>query len=340
VNPAAPALALFLVCAAPGFDDLRPPQPADERGKELEGWQDLACARCHADVAREWSTTLHAHGWVDPEFQQQLADTRRPESCHGCHAPQPLHVATGADGSLQQKPPARDLAPKTGDARGADAHFGISCESCHRGQDDVILGPWGAEHEAHRSAKHASFLPESRSELCVACHATNVGPVIGIAKDFVETEQHQKGRSCVACHMAPVERPAAAEPGKDPRPARPGRSHLLQTPRDPSFLARALELRAERRGSTVVLVVANACGHRVPGLIGRKLRLDAELVGADGAVTARGTLTLETKRSLPVDGVLEIQLPGAGAQVRVLGTHEAPALPREVHFLEATVPVP
>jgi len=322
------------------FADLDSPAPADARGVPLEGLDRITCNRCHADVVAEWATTLHGRAWVDEPYREELAEVRRQESCHNCHIPEPLHLQLGADGAIPQKPKPRDATLRDVPIPDVDAHFGVSCESCHRGPDDSILGPHGAPTEAHKSLKHASFLPESKSALCIACHATTVGPVIGIAKDFVDTDQAAKGRSCVGCHMAPVERPPAHEEGKPALPARAGRSHALQTPRDPGFLARAFDLAVERRGDKVVLRIANACGHRIPGRIGRVIRLDAQLLDAAGGLVAKGTHAIETKRSLAADATVEIELAGAGTHVRVLGTHEAPALPDEVGFLDVLLPLP
>lgn len=319
---------------------LAAPKPADGRGTELEGWREIACARCHADVTQEWSTTLHGRAWVDEAYREELAEVRRQESCHNCHIPEPLHLQLGADGALPQKPKPRDATLRNAPLPEVDAHFGVSCAACHAGADGAVLGPWGAPTEAHKSQKHASFLPESKSALCIACHATTVGPVIGIAKDFVDTDQAAKGRSCVGCHMAPVTRPAASEEGQPALAARAGRSHALQTPRDPSFLARAFEIAAERRGDKVVVRIANACGHRVPGRIGRVITVAAELLDADGRTVAKGSHAFETKRSLAADASVEIELAGTGAAVRVRGTHEAPALPETVEFLDAKLAVP
>lgn len=335
--------ALFLCWSAraPDLAELKTPRPADERGAALDGWRErISCAQCHADVAEEWAGTLHGRAWVDEAYREELADVRRQESCHNCHIPEPLHLQAAADGALPQKPKPRDATARDVPATDVDAHFGVSCETCHRGPDGTILGPWGAPTDAHASKKHASFLPESKSALCIACHATTVGPVIGIAKDFVDTDQAAKGKSCVGCHMAPVERPAAHEDGRPALAPRAGRSHALQTPRDPAFLARAFEITAARRDGKVVVRVANACGHRVPGRIGRAIALSAELLDAAGKSVAKGAISIETKKSLAADGAVEIELAGDGASVRVTGTHDAPALPETVSFLDARIALP
>ena len=335
------ALALWQAAGGPAAPvaDLKTPAPADERGVELDGWREISCARCHADVTQEWATTLHGRAWVDEAYREELAEVRRQESCHNCHIPEPLHLQLGADGSIPQKPKPRDATLRNAPVPDVDAHYGVSCETCHRGPDGTILGPWGAPTDAHKSQKHPSFLAESNSALCIACHATTVGPVIGIAKDFVDLEQAAKGQSCVGCHMARVERPAASEEGKPALPARAGRSHALQTPRDPAFLARAFELTAERRGDKVVVRVANAAGHRVPGRIGRVITLEAELLDASDEVVAQGRHAIETKRSLAADASVEIELAGEGVRVRVVGTHDAPALPETVTFLDVKLPI-
>ncbi len=340
------ALALWQATGAPaGFEDLAAPQPADERGIALDGTSRITCSECHADIVAEWATTLHARAWVDEAFREELADVRRQESCHNCHIPEPLHLAVGADGALPQKPKPRDATPHDAPLPDVDAHFGVSCETCHRGPEGTILGPYGAKSAAHVSVKHASFLPESNSALCIACHATTVGPVIGIAKGFADVEPAANGLSCVGCHMAPVQRPAAEQAGKPAFPARSGRSHALQTPRDPTFLARAFQITVERRADDVVVRVANACGHRVPGRLGRTFALEATLLDGDDQVLATARHTIESKRTLPADGAIEMTLHGAGALVRgavvhLVGVHESPALPDESRFLDRRFPLP
>ncbi|MEY2783990.1 MAG: hypothetical protein RL277_194 [Planctomycetota bacterium] len=306
---------------------LAPPKPLpDARPAELERWKELSCAECHEDVTREWARTTHAMAWIDPLYQESLKEKKKPESCHNCHIPEPLsHVEPGAK-------------PKSRDPQHNWSHFGIDCNTCHLGKEGEILGPFGAPNEAHRSVAAEAFRPENQSAmLCIGCHATNIGPVIGIARDFVETEQEKKGRSCVGCHMAPLERTIA----KDATTVRKGRSHELQTPRDPAFLARAFEYRARRNGDKVLVEFENVSGHRVPGLIGRVLDIDAELLDAQGASLAKGRLSIDHKQFAPVDGVLTLELEAAnaaaGAKVLLKGLHDAPGYETPQLFLERTL---
>ncbi len=322
-------LGLVVLGVDDGAPALRTPAPVDDgnpaRLEELGG---LDCARCHVAIAQEWAETRHATAWVDERYQKELKKKRRPESCHGCHIPELMHA-----GDLGRKPAPRDEA--------VEAHrLGISCRSCHEAPDGAMLGPWGAPTDAHASRQGASFVEgDQRNQLCIACHRTTIGPVIGIAKDFEVSGQAGKGRSCVGCHMAPVERPAATVDG-EPTQARPGRSHLLQTPRDPYFLALAFDVAARREGDDVVVAITNDAGHRIPGLTERSMTFRAQVLDAAGETQgeAQGEATLEitSQAYLPVDDTNEIRIRAPGTRVRVLGDHVTPGVEQPIRFLDRT----
>lgn len=301
---------------------LSKPKPApDGRPLELERWKELSCAECHVEQTAEWARTTHATAWVDPRYQESLAEKKKPESCHNCHIPEPL---SGVKAQAQ---------PKSRDPKHAHAHFGVDCNTCHLGTEGEILGPFGAPNDAHKSVASESFRPANQSGLCIGCHATNIGPVIGIAKDFVLTEQDKRGKSCVSCHMAPVERKLA----KDSTTLRAGRSHELQTPRDPEFLARAFEYTAQRTAQGVRVEWENVCGHRVPGLIGRVLDFDVELLDASGQSLAKTRLTIDSRNFAPVDERLSVELAGRGSKLRLVGWHDAPGFEQPQRFLEREI---
>ncbi|MED6333863.1 MAG: multiheme c-type cytochrome [Planctomycetota bacterium] len=309
---------------AVGSDDeheLGPPQPVDDGvPASVEGWREIGCARCHEAITEEWAGTRHALAWVDPHYQKALLGLRRPKSCHGCHIPLPLHVDR-----LRQKPRPRAV----------NLAHGVDCATCHAGPDETIVGPWGEPTDAHPSVLNESFTAEGQSRVCIACHATNIGPVIGIAKDFVRTEQASKGQSCVGCHMAPVERSAAVDPETgEASPVRPGRSHALQTPRDPAFLRSAFGLRLFSGDSGVILSISNRCGHRVPGLEGRTLSLTAEAFDGAGASLEQREVTIDKENHLGADESVDLVLPAATQRVHLRGLHDAPGFEAPVPFLE------
>ena len=292
---------------------------------QLEGWRDIACADCHTTIAEEWSRSLHALAWEDPLYLLSLEGLRRPDSCHPCHAPEPLHI-TGVG-----------VRPEF---RAENRRHGVDCLSCHGGVDGTVHGPWGAPTDAHTSVKSASFLPEGMSELCLSCHSTTVGPVIGLGRDFQRHEQHEAGKSCVACHMRPVERSAAVHPVTgEASPVRPGRSHEFQSARDPAFLAQAFALEAHTNDAGTVFVVRNRCAHRVPGLEDRWFVFHVAVQGAEGEVLAEGVLEIAKATFLPVEGAAELELAATGPRVSVRGVHHSPALHEPVEFVSVVLEV-
>ena len=315
---------------APGRDvwELEEPAPAVPlHPARLEAAAGVACAECHADVVAEWAASAHGIAWVDTVYQESLRERKRPQLCHACHIPEPLL----AGGELAKRPKAR--------AAELQAHeLGISCETCHLGPAGEQLGATGVGTDAHATARSEHLALPGSNDLCSACHANNIGPVIGLAKDFRASKQAERGRSCVGCHMAIVERAPAAGGATTEASSITGRSHLLQTPRDPAFLRRAVELAASVEGGRATLRIANRAGHRVPGLIGRELRITAELLDGD-EVVERGELTITAREYLPVDSELSIAFGRAGTAVRVVGDHKDPRQDATVRFLEERVDV-
>ena len=301
------------------------PSLAYERLPDLET---LSCWGCHETIAEEWALTQHAHAWIDPVYQKAIADKRRPQSCHGCHIPSPLHEMPPERFGRKPRPRAEEVEK---------LHFGVSCRSCHQGPDGTILGPWGAPTDAHTSVKSEHFVEGGSNALCLACHRTTVGPVIGIGKDFELGGLPEREMSCVACHMQAVERPAATDDDDNPTQVRPGRSHLLQTPRDPAFLASSFDLSARVEGEETVLTIANRAGHRVPGLVERRLVMKATALGGGGAELSTGEHTIDDVAYLPLEGSVDLRLQGIATAVRVTGDHLPPGSEEAIRFLEVEV---
>ena len=288
----------------------------------VPGWDSQSCAFCHATIAEEWAHSAHGLAWLDESYQQAIAGKRRPESCHGCHVPTPMHQR-----ELGGKPPARPT-----DAEPRD--HGISCRSCHAGEDGAILGPWGEEQEQHTSVKHSSFDGSHSNALCIACHRTSVGPVIGVAKDFEVAGLAGSGETCVGCHMTPVTRSIATDDDDLPLPPRSGRSHRLLGPRDPDFLATGFGRRLITREDGATLVFTSTSGHRVPGLKGRKLVFRATLEDASGNSVAEGELSIDTRSALRLGAEKQLRLDGQGVRVHLEGWHHAPGFEEPVRFLD------
>jgi hypothetical protein len=300
--------------AMPG---LKEPAPAEDGlPAKLAPLDEVTCTQCHAAIVEQWSATSHAMAWVDELYQAELADRKKPEGCHGCHAPVPLHSA-----KLGSKP----------DARVDHRRLGVSCESCHLADDGAMLGPTGAATDAHGSRRSESMTAAGSNALCISCHRTTIGPVIGIAKDFEASALPSQGATCVGCHFA-VEREVDFEGGK-----RKVYSHEVQTPRDPAFLALAFGLSLRVEGGKSIVSIENRAGHRVPGLIGREIEFTAQALDAGGKELAVASLKLDSSSYLPVSESLAIELPVAAAKVRVTGTHKDLRIEKPLRFLETEI---
>ena len=122
-----------------------------------------------------------------------------------------------------------------------------------------------------------------------------------------------------------------------PGMVRPGRSHRLETSRDPAFLREAMNLAGKFTNDGALLTVTNLTGHRVPGLIGRELTLRLSLYNARGQRLSRMSHTFSHRSHLPVEADFELAIEGLGAsELRVTGTHKAPGMVKPVTFIERT----
>lgn len=316
------SLAFALQAQAP--KELRTPAPVIAlKPAALDKLEDSACFACHADVAREWATTAHAIAWIDEPYVAALLEKKKPETCWGCHAPKPL-----LQGDLSTKPAARDEPRR----------LGITCESCHLGSAGQIQGPRGTPTTAHPSQASAVFVAGHADALCINCHRTNIGPVVGIAKDFEVAKMSERGLSCMGCHAADVEMRFAGTNGQEEPPVRKGKSHALQTPRDPAFLRQAFELTAVSAAGKCTVTIANKAGHRVPGLIGRTLEFEAVAFGDAGQQLATKTLSIDASAYLPVDGRLDLVLDVSAIELHVTGRHLDPRAAEPVVFLDVRLP--
>ncbi len=263
-----------------------------------------ACAECHPRQYDEWKSSLHSQSWVDEAYQRALKHKRRPQSCYACHIP----------GSVLGR------LPKRPRSRVERKEHGISCSSCHI-KENKVHGPFGSKTEAHPTVQSPVFAKGS-SELCISCHKTKVGPVLPLAKDFLASPLPKKGKTCMSCHMAKIERSMAVDPktGKAVGPKRKGRSHAIQGPTHPKFLGHAFLLEAVFGPDKTILTLKNRAGHRIPGLLMRAFQVVLTAHDAKGKTLWTKKSLISGKASLGFGEALSFEAPKAAA-VKAEVTH-------------------
>jgi nitrate/TMAO reductase-like tetraheme cytochrome c subunit len=272
---------LFAIAAAASW--LALPEPAEPcRVQDPDPDAAATCGMCHKDFYQEWKGRAHANSWTDPIHQAAIAKVKSPEACHNCHIPQQVLKKLG------RKPEVRT------DRRDE----GVTCVACHK-SGDKIHGPFGAQTDAHPGEKDPAFQSGS-THLCASCHSTKIGPVLPVARDFLEAKMEEKGKSCVGCHMPEIERHLAISPatGKPTGEKRKTRDHRVLGPGDPDYCAKAFALAAVKDGKDAVLSVRNEAGHRVPGLMLREFVFRVRQLDAAGKDLASGSVTLSHENEL------------------------------------------
>jgi hypothetical protein len=228
-----------------------------------------ACARCHAEIAREWRGSLHRRAYEDPYFVAAYA-IERTAFCRGCHAP----LARGSE------PDARARAE------------GISCAICHvRGDAIVGVGP-ATRAGPHRVIADAALASPAA---CAGCHEFPFpvrladepeGAVPHMQRTLEEwraSEPASRGVGCGACHMPSVIGPQGKR----------HHSHAFAGV-EPALLRAALRVEASvaRDGDEIVVTLALTAarvGHAVPtGDLFRALQLELAI---GGRVRDRARLT-------------------------------------------------
>jgi hypothetical protein len=230
------------------------------------------CESCHADVSAEWRGSQHQTAFSDPVFASALA-VEDKAFCRGCHAPED----TAGRGSAE----ARDL--------------GVACVTCHLQGPYVLAPPDGASlFPPHRSGRSSEL---ATSAGCAGCHSFSFGdddrrsaplPMQDTVREHAESKH--AARSCADCHM--------------PKRATGGRSHSFASTRDQTSHRAALQVRAERNGAQVDLVLRNEAGHAYPtGDLFRRVKVEVRAALPDGRpIAARRYLARHFGIELDVEG--------------------------------------
>jgi len=277
------------------------PRPAYERPLRVTGLEKVSglpnlsastCRACHEAFHEEWSVSVHAQAWVDPQFQGEIGKSGNRWLCLNCHTPLLTQMDAWPVGLVDDDIERPQLVPNpVFDEALRDE--GITCAACHvRG--DAIAGPG-----LGGVAPHAVVVDETMGTgaLCLRCHQAEAD---WPDKSFVCTFQtgdewragpyDDEGTTCVTCHMPRTERPVAAG-----GPVREVGRHWWRGSGIPKIEGRypppeandyGLGLAARHEGGTLHLRYGNEhAGHRLPsGDPERWVQLDVVFEGPDGPV--------------------------------------------------------
>ena len=169
----------------------------------LSGLKASDCSTCHADVAAEWSTSIHAAAWTDPQFQAELhKDPEVGWLCLNCHTPlanQQASLVTEFDNiRAPVTVPNPSFDPVLRDE-------GVTCLTCHWREDGIAAAR--AEVRAPHATVHDPEL--GGDQTCTVCHQATARLEDALVCHFntgAEKEEAGVEQGCTDCHMPAVSR--------------------------------------------------------------------------------------------------------------------------------------
>ena len=175
------------------------------------------CANCHTEFYTNWMSGPHGHAGDDPIFTQEWSTQGKPGACLVCHVTgyDPATATWKADGVTCEACHGEAPADHPKSPMPVD-HSTDLCGRCHsdtrfgwqewtvsthyqRGMDCAVChDPHSASLKQVARANGQAPTYENASELCITCHNE-------YSMDFPYSSHHQKGVSCVDCHVNHLE---------------------------------------------------------------------------------------------------------------------------------------
>ncbi|MFO0934999.1 MAG: cytochrome c3 family protein [Gemmataceae bacterium] len=158
----------------------------DHKGKDnsLVRMTDAHCVRCHSQLAStKFETKISRFNVDHPEFKSIQTRPSTIKFSHARHLTAGIVLAEGAKGSFTLDKIPADLREKYRQAGQLDtAAVQLDCKSCH-------------SLDASPRADGKYFAPISFEQSCIACHATETGPVLKQAREVVPSSMVPHGKS-------------------------------------------------------------------------------------------------------------------------------------------------
>ncbi|HET9932271.1 MAG TPA: multiheme c-type cytochrome [Polyangiaceae bacterium] len=226
------------------------------------------CSRCHAQIVKEWQSSMHAHALDGPLMRAQTNVAART-SLASASGPDPKLICVNCHGPVARLLSPSPTLPLAAPALAApeQVHEGITCVACHAQRAEPRTGGAGLSAFAaslapgrtyfgprddavgnafHRSERSAHF--EAPERLCQNCHSVvydldgdgriEKGKDLVLQDLFSEWQAYRAagGASCIDCHMPPTAPGRSAERADVPfeqdgdAPPRARRSHRFVGP--------------------------------------------------------------------------------------------------------------
>ncbi|HSL31854.1 MAG TPA: cytochrome c3 family protein [Anaerolineales bacterium] len=190
---------------------------AKEKGAEPPAGFTSDCAVCHTEYQMTWESGPHGQAADDPEFVAEWTAQGKPGACLVCHTTgyDPATASYESAGVTCEAchGPANPDHPKTpmpvdrttdlcgrchSDTRfgwqdwKVSTHYqrGMDCATCH--------DPHSASLKSVSTSPDGTVSTDEISQLCINCHKEH-------SMDFSYTSHHEKGISCVDCHVNHLE---------------------------------------------------------------------------------------------------------------------------------------
>ncbi len=177
----------------------------------------LNCAACHTEFETTWMSGPHGNAVSDPVFQEEWVSQGSPGACLVCHVTgyDPATATWKEDGVTceachspvsvdhPKEPMPIDRSPDLCGRCHSDTRFGWQewTISTHyqRGMDCTVChDPHSASLKQVATAEGEEPTYTDASELCITCHNE-------YSMDFSYSSHHQKGVTCVDCHVNHLE---------------------------------------------------------------------------------------------------------------------------------------
>lgn len=232
----------------------------------LESISAESCGRCHVEIYREWSTSMHAKAWVDPYFQVDNEFDGNMQICLNCHTPlkdQQENLVLGFRDRSKFDP----ILKINADFDASLRDEGVTCAVCHI-RNGTILGPYGSDAAPH-PVKRDETISDGHT-LCRRCHM-----VMGERWDtfyrfppcgtYDETKEAGREPECMKCHMPAIKRSIVT--GGETRKVR---KHLWLGGHNPGMVKKGLTINLDFKEHSdgkveyILSLFNSGSNHRIP----------------------------------------------------------------------------